>query len=337
MRAARFAGGGAVVIEERADPCPGTGEVVLEVAHCAFCGSDKRLLATGASVVPGHEIVGRVVAVGEGGDGPALGQLAAVYAPLFCGSCPWCRCGESQRCSAMAGVIGWQVDGGFADKVRVPFRNLLPVPPDVPPRRAVLVLDTLGTAAHGLDRAAEVMGRPHGEPDGRVLVLGCGPLGLGVVGVARHRGQKVYAYDRLPERLELAVSLGAVPWDAEPAGSEEGEDRFGLVVEAAGDSGARATASRVVGQGGAVLMLGEGAEPWSLPPSLHWRRTEAAWVRSFYFPIADAERNWGLLREAGGALEELVLCAEPFSELPRVSKAFLAGEVTKPVVDVAGA
>jgi len=335
VKAARFAGQGVVVIEEHADPSPGPGRAVLEVVHCAFCGSDKRLLATGSSVIPGHEIVGRVVAVGEGADEAAVGQLAAVYAPLFCGSCAWCRRGESHRCRAMAGVISWQVDGGFADKVQVPLRNLLPVPPDVPPRRAVLVLDTLGTAAHGLDRAVEVIKLSRGETDGRLLVLGCGPLGLGVVAVARHRGQKVYAYDRLPERLGFAVGMGAVPWEAGPSDPADDQQSFALVVEAAGDTGARTTASAVVDQGGAVVMLGEGAEPWSLPPSVHWRRTEAAWVRSFYFPIADAERNWQVLREVGGALEELLLSAAPFSQLPRVSRAFLDGSITKPVVDVA--
>ena len=112
MRVARFKGSGAVCLEEREDPVAGPGEAVLEVAYSAFCGSDKRLLHEGASWVPGHEIVGRVIELGDGVRSVSIGQLAAVYIVLYCGSCDWCRSGKTNRCSATAGLVGWQVDGG---------------------------------------------------------------------------------------------------------------------------------------------------------------------------------------------------------------------------------
>lgn len=333
MRAAHFDGDGAVSIGERPDPAAGPGHAVLEVAWCAFCGSDKRLLRSGTSRVPGHEIVGRVV---DPGDGPAarVGQAAAVYAPLYCGHCAWCRRGATNRCAEMSGVIGWQVDGGFAERVRVPHRNLLPVPDDVPVGRAVLVLDTLGTAAHGLDRACAAVDGATGP----VLVLGCGPLGLGVVAVARHRNQTVLAFDVSPARLEAAVALGARAWDGV---ADESTDRgatggFAVVVEASGAPDARRLADAAVDQGGAVLMLSEGDAPWSLPATVHWRRTEAAWVRSFYFPVGDTAANWQLVRDVGGTLEEVLVSYEPFADLPRVARAFLEGRSIKPVVGLGG-
>jgi threonine dehydrogenase-like Zn-dependent dehydrogenase len=334
VKAARFEGGGVVSVEERPEPVIGPGEAVVEVAYCAFCGSDKRLLRNGARHVPGHEIAGRVVALGTGPGSVTLGQAVVVYAVLHCGSCPWCRRGECNRCAAMAGVIGWQADGGFAERVRVPIRNLLPVPPNVPLRRSVLALDTLGTASHGLRRAAVAMD----YAEGSTLVLGCGPLGLGVVAVARHLDREAFAYDPLPQRLEAAVSLGARPWDPGSlrAGGTKPLGPFALVVEATGVPEAQAMASAAAGQGGAVLMLGEGEDPWLLSTSVHWRRTEVAWVRSFYFPIREAETNWQLVRELGEKLEDLLVSFEPFSELPRVSSAFLSGHLTKPVVDLAG-
>ncbi|HXX91508.1 MAG TPA: alcohol dehydrogenase catalytic domain-containing protein [Acidimicrobiales bacterium] len=333
MKAARFDGDGVVSFEERPDPVVGPGDAVVEVAYCGFCGSDKRLLRHGARHVPGHEIVGRVVALGSGPASVTIGQVVVVYALLHCGTCLWCTRGEPNRCAAMAGVIGWQADGGFAERVRVPMRNLLPAPPDVPLRRSVLALDTLGTASHGLRRAARAMD----HPEGPTLVLGCGPLGLGVVAVARHRDMEVFAYDPLPARLEAAASLGARPWNAESlrVGGTRTPGPFALVVEATGVTEAQVAASAAAGQGGVVLMLGEGEQPWSLPTSVHWRRTEVAWVRSFYFPLGEAAANWQLVREVGGTLEDLLVSCEPFSELPRVSSAFLSGALMKPVVDLA--
>ena len=67
-------------------------------------------------------------------------------------------------------------------------------------------------------------------------------------------------------------------------------------------------------------MLGEGEEPWSLPASVRWRRTEAAWVRSFYFPLSQAEENWRLVRNVGASLEELLVSYESFCDLPRSLK-----------------
>jgi threonine dehydrogenase-like Zn-dependent dehydrogenase len=334
VRAARFEGGGVVSFEERPEPVAGPGEAVVEVEYCAFCGSDKRLLRHGSAFVPGHEVVGRVAAVGGGEAAVAVGEAVAVYAPLFCGSCRWCLSGATNRCAALAGVVGFQFDGGFAERLVVPARNLMVVPRDVPLARAVLVLDTLGTAANGIERArAAVDGN-----DGPVLVLGCGPLGLGAVAVARRWGMEVVAHDVSAARLDAAVGLGARRWEAPDVGAEgaAGPDCFGVVVEASGAPEARELAGRVVGQGGAVLMLSEGEHPWVLPPTLRWRRTEAAWVRSFYFPLEAAPRTWQLVRDVGGELEERLVSHERFADLPRVSADFLGGGSPKPVVGIGG-
>lgn len=331
MRAARFEGGGVVSFEERPEPVARPGEAVIEVEYCAFCGSDKRLLLHGSDFVPGHEVVGRVWAVGGGETPVAVGEAVAVYAPLFCGSCRWCLAGATNRCAALAGVVGFQFDGGFAERLVVPARNLMVVPTDIPLSQAVLVLDTLGTAANGIERArAAVDGN-----DGPVLVLGCGPLGLGAVATARRMGMEVVAHDVSAVRLAAAVGLGARRWEVPDAGAD-GAECFGVVVEASGAPEARELASRVIGQGGAVLMLGEGEYPWVLPPTLRWRRTEATWVRSFYFPLKTVPRIWQLVRDLGGELEERLVSHERFADLPQVSADFLGGGSPKPVVGIGG-
>lgn len=331
MRAARFEGGGVVSFEDRPEPVARPGEAVVEVEYSAFCGSDKRLLRHGSGFVPGHEVVGRVAALGSGEAAVAVGEAVAVYAPLFCGSCRWCLSGATNRCAALAAVVGFQFDGGFAERLVVPSRNLMPVPPDVPLARAVLVLDTLGTAANGIERARAALD----GNDGPVLVLGCGPLGLGTVATARRWGMEVVAHDVSAARLDTAVGLGARRWEVPDVGVE-GAECFGIVVEASGAPEARELASRVVGQGGAVLMLSEDEDPWVLAPLLRWRRTEASWVRSFYFPLKAAPRTWQLVRDLGGELEERLVSHEQFGDLPRVSADFLGGGSPKPVVGVGG-
>jgi threonine dehydrogenase-like Zn-dependent dehydrogenase len=328
VKVARFCGRGVVELAEDAEPRPADEEVVLEVLYSAFCGSDKRLLRDGASHVPGHEIVGRIVSPDHARPGLQSGQNVAVYIPLFCGECPQCVRGACNRCVNLRGLVGWQTDGGFAERIRVPVRNLLPIPEDIPPRRAVLALDTLGTAANGLDLAVNRM-----DSSERVaLVIGCGPLGLGTVAVARQMGLDVLACDVSAHRIEMAVALGAEPFDL-PEGAHSGRSGpFPLIVEASGASDAKSMASELVDQGGVVLMLGEGNDPWSLPATVKWRRTEACWVRSFYFPLTQVDTNWQLVRTTGAALEELLLTYVPFTKLPSAAAAFMRGELTKPVV-----
>lgn len=332
MKIARFRGEGVVELTDGPDQRRASGEVVLDVRYSAFCGSDKRLLREGASHVPGHEIVGRIISLDEAGSDLKPGQSVAVYIPLYCGGCLQCARGAANRCMNLRGLVGWQTDGGFAERVRVPVQNLLLIPEDIPPRRAVLALDTLGTAANGLDLAVNCMD----SSERTALVIGCGPLGLGAVAVARRMGFDVLAYDVSAQRVDMAVALGAAPLtrDLVEGNRSSGSGAYPLIVEASGASDAKAMASELVGQGGVVLMLGEGGEPWSLPATVKWRRTEACWVRSFYFPLTQVDTNWQLVRAIGAALEELLVTYVPFSELPAAASAFLKGEMTKPVVTI---
>lgn len=331
VRAVSLPGGGEVTFAERAVPAARPGHVVLAVSHCALCGSDKRLIRMGADVVPGHEIVGTVVDVGAGAQWAEVGGRAVVYIPLFCGACPQCTRGATHRCTAMAGLVGWQADGGFAEYVAVPARNAVPVPDDIDPVVAVLGLDTIGTAAHGLRRLLVVLD----DEDAPVVVLGCGPLGMGVAAVAVHWGRRVGVYDVDPSRARAAVALGAEVLDLAGIAVDEVRKEWNpAVVDASGAAAARALAVGLVGQGEGTLMLGEGGDPWVLPASVEWRRTEAAYVRSFYFPLDQMEENWQILRSVGAQLRRAIVSEATFDEVPRVFGAFVAGEVSKPVVAI---
>lgn len=322
-RSARFRGDAVIDFTDDDLGEPAAGEVRLRVDVCALCGSDKRLLAGGSAVVPGHEIAGTVVTTGRGTSLP-VGTRCIVYIPVFCGECDQCRRGRTNRCLQLRELIGWQRDGGFADVVDVPERCALPVPGDIPQDVAVLGLDTVGTAAHGLRLAL----RTQEEHPRRLLVVGCGPLGLGVVAVAQALGiGSVDAYDPHPGRLALAGRLGAGT-----AVDLESENQYDITVEVSGAAPARDAAQRVVVPGGAVLALGESHDPYTMPATPRWRRTDCFTVRSFYFPLSEVEGNWDLLRRCGPDLRDVLAHPLTLPELAQAFDEFVAGDLLKPYI-----
>ena len=168
MQHARFTGDGRIEIADAPWPVAAAGEVLLRVLACSLCGSDLRPLKKGWPVTPGHEIVGQVDQPGH-----ALhGQRCLVYIPVWCGRCPQCLGGHTHLCDNATELMGWQRNGGYAEALAVPEQCLLPVPDDVPTHLAPLLLDTIGTAAHGVRLSQALV------PAGRALILGAGPIGL---------------------------------------------------------------------------------------------------------------------------------------------------------------
>ncbi|HRJ70118.1 MAG TPA: alcohol dehydrogenase catalytic domain-containing protein, partial [Beijerinckiaceae bacterium] len=145
MLGARFAGDGRIELQAQSLPEPAAGEVRVRVAACCLCGSELRQWRQGWPVTPGHEISGVVDQPGHA----RHGQRVAVYIPVFCDTCEECGAGQTHLCRNATDLIGWQRAGGYAEMLNVPERCLLPLPGDVPLDLAPLLLDTIGTAAHG--------------------------------------------------------------------------------------------------------------------------------------------------------------------------------------------
>jgi L-iditol 2-dehydrogenase len=317
MRAACFTGAGGIAIRDVPAPSAGEGEVLLRVSACALCGSDLRPLRLGWPVTPGHEIVGRVDQPGHAWHG----RRALVYIPVFCGACPECDRGDTHICRNATDLMGWQRDGGYAEALSVPEQCLLPVPDDIPDRLAPLLLDTIGTTAHGVRLARRIV------PRGGALVMGAGPIGLGAILVLRAMGYAPIAVIEPGEhRAAFAASLGArriAPGDA--AGQ-----RFDLVVEASGKDAARQLAFEVVGRMGVILQFGE-SDAWTITENKAIRRNDFFLLRSFYFPVGDHAENVELLRAHRGDYERLVDAEAGFDGLATLFDDFKRGAQLKPV------
>jgi len=321
MRHAKFLGEGRIEIGESAWPVPAGGEVLLRVRACSLCGSDLRPLKNGWPLTPGHEIAGVVDAPGHS----LHGRRCLVYIPVWCGQCATCKAGHTQLCDNATELVGWQRNGGYAEALAVPEQCLLPIPDDVADHLAPLLLDTIGTAAHGVRLSQNLV------PAGRALILGAGPIGLGALLVLQHFGYApVEVFDPNAYRRWVAGELGGVPLEA-----LDGAARYALVLECSGKDAARQSALEMVAARGAVIQLGE-ADAWHVNETKAIRRKDFYYVRSFYFPIAEYAPNIELLRADRARYERLVDAQVPLEGLQELFGQFARGERLKPQLSLAG-
>ncbi|MCA6119719.1 alcohol dehydrogenase catalytic domain-containing protein [Bradyrhizobium sp. WSM 1738] len=319
MRVAKFHGQGRITIEEADDPRPAENEVVVRVAACALCGSDFRPWRQGWPVTSGHEIAGRIDQPGHS----RHGERVVVYIPVFCGTCEACRAGRTHLCDHGTGVrqlIGWQRPGGYAEKLTAPERCLLPVPDDIPDRLAPLLLDTIGTTAHGVRLARRIV------TSGKTLVLGAGPIGLGAIIVLNRMGfGPIEVVEPSDYRAHFAETLGVKRTTPEAATA----GRYSMVIEATGKDPARQLALEAVAAEGAIVQLGE-SDAWSISETRSVRLKDFFLIRSFYFPIGDYEANLDLLRADRDKYERLVDAQADLDGLSELFNSFARGERLKP-------
>jgi alcohol dehydrogenase, propanol-preferring len=200
-------GAGPLVMEERGDPVPADGELLLAVEACAVCRTDLQLAegdlrAHGLPRVPGHQAVGTVAAVGRDVEGWREGDRAGAYwLGGADGTCRHCRAGRENLCER-AEFHGWDRDGGYADRmlVRAAFAARLPADAD-----AVAVAPLLcgGVIGH---RALRLTGAGAGS---RLGLYGFGASALCVIQEAVHLGCEVHVRTRSAREQERARSLGA--------------------------------------------------------------------------------------------------------------------------------
>ncbi|MGD9701238.1 MAG: alcohol dehydrogenase catalytic domain-containing protein [Acidimicrobiia bacterium] len=213
MRAAVYHGPRDIRIEEVAEPEPAPGELLIEVARNGICGSDLHTYV-GASkggatmhvpgVVLGHEFAGTVRAVGEGVDDVAVGSAVAIAPIEWCGSCYACNHAWPQMCRNLALYGGYRLPlhGGLAPLVCVSRRSAFAVPEGLGVVEAALA-EPLAVAVHAVRRAPTMIGAT-------VMILGAGPIGLGVLQAVIAAGARTTIVTELSTaRRAAAARLGA--------------------------------------------------------------------------------------------------------------------------------
>lgn len=184
---------------------PGPGEVRVDVRHIGLCGSDyNTFMGLNPLVqlprIPGHEIGGVIAAVGENVAGEySTGRRVIVMPYTHCGHCSSCRQGRTNACRHNK-TLGVQQDGGLAESLVVLAEKLI-LNHTLPPRHLALV-EPLSVGFHAVDRGRVAKGD-------RVVVLGCGMIGMGCIIGAVARGAEVIAVDVSAEKIARAQQFGA--------------------------------------------------------------------------------------------------------------------------------
>ena len=187
-------------------PKVGANDVLVEVRAAGVCGTDLHY-SRGEFLPPlprtfGHEGAGVVKEVGSGVTGVKAGDRVAIHYVISCGVCKHCMRGNDNRCRSRIS-IGHDVDGFFAEYVKVPARNVIPVAANVPFEWAALTGCAVSTAYH----AVTISGLRRGDT---AIVFGAGGVGLHATMWARFFGAgKVISVDLVDSKLEAAMNYGA--------------------------------------------------------------------------------------------------------------------------------
>jgi threonine dehydrogenase-like Zn-dependent dehydrogenase len=252
-----------IAVEERPEPQPAAGEVVIEVIATGICGSDFHGYSgengrRHPGQVMGHETVGRIDELGPGVTDLAPGQLVTINPVMACGTCGDCRAGQQQWCSRRV-VLGVapEIPAAFADRVAAPAGNVVVLPESMPAELGALV-EPLAVGYHAVRRA-------EATAEDRVLVIGGGPIGQACLLAARRLGVTNLAVsDVSASRRDLCARLGAQVID--PTAGDLAEAvvaKLGglasVVIDAVGVNQTVAGAFAASGLGSRIVLVGMGS------------------------------------------------------------------------------
>jgi 2-desacetyl-2-hydroxyethyl bacteriochlorophyllide A dehydrogenase len=247
---------GELAVADVDTPRPRRDEVLVRVRHSGICGTDLKIF-TGAvpvayPLIMGHEMAGDVVSGGDGLVTP--GQRVLIDPVLFCGACVECRSGLTNLC-ASGGIIGREVNGGFADFVTAPRTHVHALPESIDTRSAPLI-QVLTTCLHAQRRASVGAGQS-------VAIVGLGVSGQLHAQLARARGATmVIGVSRSAWKRQVAERLGAQvtssSGDAAVAAVKDATGGQGadVVIECTGHMKALADAIAMVRPGGTIVLFG---------------------------------------------------------------------------------
>jgi threonine 3-dehydrogenase len=264
-------------VEVKDVPIPqfGPTDVLVRVEAASVCGTDLHIYewdnwAQGrvrTPLIPGHEFCGVVAETGREVTAVKPGDFVSAEMHVACGKCLQCRTGQAHICQNVK-IIGVDADGAFAEYVVIPESNIWDLDPSIP-REYASILDPLGNAVHTV-LAGEIAARS-------VAIIGCGPIGLFAIAVARLCGASaVYALEVNEHRRKLACSMKAElvlnPSTDEVASilrertSGNGVD---VVLEMSGHPDGIRLGFEVLRTGGRVSLLGIPSHPVELDLARH--------------------------------------------------------------------
>ena len=198
--------GGPLKLEDVEIPEVGPCEALAKVKACGvgYTVSKQRKSDGIVPRIPGHEVAGEIVKVGEGVTNVREGDYVTVYFYLNCGACKYCVTGRETLCLNWGGFVGVHVNGGYAEYIKLPAENFVKLPESLPPVEASIIADAIATPWKVMKEKARV------KPLDDVLIVGAGGgVGIHAVAMAKLFGARVIAADISEEKLEATKKAGA--------------------------------------------------------------------------------------------------------------------------------
>jgi len=286
-------------------PIRAAGHALVRPRRVGICGTDYHIFEGKHPFlqyprVMGHELAVEVVDVPEKSDF-AVGEICVVNPYLSCGTCIACRAGKPNCCTKIS-VLGVHQDGGMAGLLSVPLRNLVHAPGLSVD--ACATVEFLSIGAHAVRRSGIGGGK-------RALVVGAGPIGLGVALFARLAGGNVSVLDMDPERLDVvpvltgasALRVTSTLQDAVAAATDG--DGFDVVFDATGNARAMQAGFDFVAHGGTYVLVSVVKDPITFQdPDFH--RKEMTLMGSRNATAEDFERVIAAIRGGDVPVSRLI-------------------------------
>lgn len=325
-------------------PQVGMRDVLIKVDKVGICGTDlhiydwdewaKSRVKLGTTI--GHEFMGRVVKTGAAVRNVSVGDRVTAEGHIGCGFCYCCRTGQGHICDKVD-IIGVDINGCFADYVRMPEENVWRLHPNISDEVGA-IHDPLGNAMHTV-MVDNVSGRT-------VLIVGAGTIGMLIASIARAAGAlQIASLDVNPKKLELARHMGAdIVGDPRQPGIEEelrantrGGRGYDVMLEASGNEAGIRTGFRLLRSGGWAALLG-------IPKrDVSFNLAEDVIFKGITIHGVNGRRMFETWYQVEGFLKQKRITVDPVIThrlpLERYAEGFDAmrrGEAVKVVLDVAG-
>ncbi|MBM6384686.1 MAG: zinc-binding alcohol dehydrogenase family protein [Paenibacillus sp.] len=326
-----------LTIQDTDEPIRAEHEAIVSIKRIGICGTDLHAYKGNQPFftyprILGHELSGIIDDIGPNTAGLQVGDQVSIIPYLHCGHCIACRTGKTNCCASMQ-VMGVHVDGGMRERISVPVSHLIKAEGLTLDETAMV--EPLSIGAHAVRRAGV-------QPGEQIIVIGAGPIGLGVMAFAKQSGARVIAIDRNLDRLELSrtwagvdVIIQATDQVVEQVAEVTEGDYATAVFDATGNVQSMNEAIRYVAHGGQLIYVGlVKADITFHDPEFHKR--EMSILGSRNATRADFEQVISTLRQKKLSMDGYITHREPLTELPSAMDKWLLPDthVVKAIVEL---
>ena len=309
---------GQIKLLQKDAPARKSGEALIKITRVGLCGTDYHAFAGRQPFfsyprILGHELAGKIIEVGPNNQGFEVGDQVMVSPYFFCGKCIACRQGKTNCCTNLK-LFGVHIDGGMQEYFSYPLSHLIKANGLSP--EALAIVEPLAIGAHAISRVAV-------QPGEFVVVMGCGPIGVGIIAQAKIAGAKVIAFDINPDRLKycqekLGIEHTVLATDKPQQRIKEitNGDLATLVLDATGNKRAIEQGVEYLAHGGRYGIVGLYKGPLQFEhPYIHARELSLLCCRNAV--QKDLNHVVTLLQEGLFPVNQYVTHLLPYQELPQ--------------------